>query len=156
MNNWRLFKIYFFYLFIVVKIVLYLFKFVFIAVRYFKTFGTLKKFEIWWFVLKGLALAILLPNYFFRDINWMYYTFVINSVTTYWLSFSIKMRLLIAQERAGWLLRFNQIYFCTQICIIISFTGAWTKMLPSYRKDDKYDYFWLDRCDRPKDKVYRK
>ena len=96
MNNWRLFKIYVFYVFVVVKILLYLFKFVFIAIRYYKTFKTFKKFEIWWFALKGLSLAILLPNYFYREINMMYFTFLINSVTTYWLSFSIRMRLTIA------------------------------------------------------------
>lgn len=60
--------------------------------RYYVTYKKFNQAEIWLLLLTVFKVTIVLPNYFYREINWLYYVFVINSFTTFYLSHILHMR----------------------------------------------------------------
>ena len=60
--------------------------------RYYQTYKTFNQVEIWILLLTGVKVTILLPDYFLREINFLYWVFVLNSLTTFWLSHVLHIR----------------------------------------------------------------
>ena len=65
--------------------------------RYYQTYKTFNQVEIWILLLTGLKVTILLPDYFLKEINFLYWVFVLNSLTTFWLSHVLHLRGCIIQ-----------------------------------------------------------
>ena len=70
--------------------------------RYYQTYKSFNQVEIWMLLLTMVKVTVLMPNYFLREINYLYMVFIINSATTFWLSHILHIRSCIIQERASW------------------------------------------------------
>ena len=66
-----------------------------------------------------VKLSALLPNYFVKEINWLYTIFIINSFCTFWMSHILHMRGCIIQQKSGHYARFIVALFCIRIAFLI-------------------------------------
>ena len=80
----------------IIKSLILVYKTFWLALRYFKTVGKCNTFEIWFCAITAVKVGIILPMYFTRDINLLYLTFVINSISTYILSHTLRLRACVA------------------------------------------------------------
>ena len=53
---------------------------------------TWNQVEIWLMMLTIIKFNVVLPDYIFKEINWFFWIFIVNSFVTYWLSHVIHMR----------------------------------------------------------------
>ena len=70
-----------------------------LALRYYKTVNKCNTFEILFCVITVCKVGIILPLYFLRDINLLYFVFVINSFSTYLFSHVLRLRACVALNR---------------------------------------------------------
>ena len=108
--------------FVLIKIILYVYKYILIEIRYVRTFKSYRQTEVWWTNLKILMLVVLLPNYFYKEINYLYFCFLLNSVNTYWYSYILHLRAAICLERPVRRVRIIQVYFAFQLLILLTST----------------------------------
>ena len=56
-------------------------------------------------ILTAIKVTALCPDYFLYEINWLFYVFVVNSGTTFWLSHVLHMRGCIIKQRPKMVVR---------------------------------------------------
>ena len=61
--------------------------------------------EIWLLLATAFKVTALLPDYFLKEINYLFIIFVLNSATTFWLSHVLHIRGCIIQESPQWTAR---------------------------------------------------
>ena len=69
------------------------------AGRYKNTFGSVKQFEIWYFICASCYILCFLPVVLFREINYLFYMFAVNSALRYWLIHTQQLRQAVALYR---------------------------------------------------------
>ena len=85
--------------FIFCKSLAFIYKSIWTSKKYKATYMRLNIFEIWFMGLAGVKILVLLPNIYYRDINWLYACFVLNSFLSYWLSYTFHVRSCVALQK---------------------------------------------------------
>ena len=62
------------------------------SLRYYRTHKSINQVEIWLLLATGLKVTALLPDYFVKEINYLFMVFALNSATTFWLSHVLHIR----------------------------------------------------------------
>lgn len=95
-----------FYALMVVKSVIFTYKLFWLALRYYHTTGKCNTFEVWFCAIAMVRVGIILPLYFMRDINLLWLVFVLNSFSSYFLSYVLGLRACVAlnqpREKVQW------------------------------------------------------
>ena len=63
------------------------YKLIWMALKYKRTYGTLRLPEVWIILLTLLKVTILIPNYFIIEINTLFIVFLLNSYCSYFLTY---------------------------------------------------------------------
>ena len=87
LGTFRKIRNYFFFIFVPFKCLSFAYKLVFMVKRYHTTYGTYNLPEVYFVVATLIKVMILLPNYFFVEINTIYAVFCLNSLCSYWLTY---------------------------------------------------------------------
>ena len=87
--------------------------------RYYTTYKKCNQVEIWLLLLTAIKVTVLMPNYFIREINYLYAVFIINSATTFWLSHILHIRSCIIQERSECTARCFLALTVARVCLLI-------------------------------------
>ena len=77
----------FFKIFVVFKCLSFGYKMIWMAIKYKRTYGTLRLPEVWIILLTLLKVTILIPNYFIIEINTLFIVFLLNSYCSYFLTY---------------------------------------------------------------------
>lgn len=85
-------KNYFFEVFVVFKCASFAYKLFWMMKRYKMTYGTYNIPEVFIIFFTLLKIIIILPNYFFKEINTLAVVFILNSMTSYALSYVLAQR----------------------------------------------------------------
>ena len=103
--------------------------------------------EIWLLIITAIKVAILLPNYFIREINFLFLVFMINSATTFWLSHLLHIRGCIIHEKPKSSVRFFQCLLTARIVLLLAlyFSAPVVQYFFSEYTHDSDEYFL--RCD---------
>ena len=64
-------------------------------------------------------ILILVPAYFLKEINLMYYIFLINSICTYMMSYMLTQRVAVCLEYEPRYLRYNQFGLIIMFALVI-------------------------------------
>ena len=87
-----------FAVFLIVKAILFDLQFYNYIKRYKETYQTWNQVEIWIMLLTAVKITILIPDYFVKNINWIFWIFATNSAVTFWLSHVLHMRAIMARK----------------------------------------------------------
>ena len=91
------------------------------SIKFKQTYGTYKQFEIIYFTASALLISFVLPIIFVKEINSLYYCFILNSVLRYSLSHILFMRTKIALYEPAVRIRRMRIVLAVKLIIIGSF-----------------------------------
>ena len=111
---------YVFYFFVPFKTICFVFGLYGYVCRYYRTHKTCNQVEIWLLSITAIKVAILLPDYFIREINFLWLVFLINSATTFWLSHVLHVRGCIIHEKPKSTVRFYQGLFTIRILVLLT------------------------------------
>ena len=115
--------------------------------------------EIFLFLLTAFKVTALLPNYLIKNINWIYWVFIINSGTTYWLSHVLHQRNCIVWQRNTCYAKVINFLFGLRILallgIIFIAPALHVMVFGILYNDTKDEYNFLLTCDEP-ERVYPK
>ena len=104
--------------------------------RYLQTYKTWMQAEIWIFIITAIKVSILAPNYWIKDMNWIYWTFILNSLTTFWLSHVLHQRngvVLARGVRVSWAYTALTIFrTCTLFFFIFVYPAIFENWHPGY------------------------
>ena len=149
----------FFGVFMLVKTLLFDISLTKYIIRYYKTYNKFMQVEIFLFILTAFKVTILLPNYLIKNINWIYWVFIINSATTYWLSHVLHQRNCVVWERSkryAWGVTGLFMLRIFGLCCIIFLAPALHSMVFGILyNENKDEYNFLLTCDEP-DRIYPK
>ena len=108
--------------------------------RYIQTYLSWNQVEIWLMMLTIIKFNVVLPDYYFKEINWFFWIFIINSFVTYWLSHVIHMRSVMMRQASRCAARSFVAVFAikiiTLICIILA-----GPIFDNLTRDDKFDTY---------------
>ena len=115
------------------------------VLRYLQTYKRWCKAEIMILLLTAIKVTALCPNYFFYEINWLFYVFVVNSATTFWLSHVLHMRGCIIKQKSKMKVRGFKALTIIRfgLLFILLFCGPFLDEL--YRLNH-FDYHFLLTC----------
>ena len=154
--QWQVLIAYFFMAFMVIKTLAFDFSFYSYVQRYRKTYGTWNQVEICLLILAAVKLTILLPNYFFKKINYLFYIFALNTLCTFWLSHILHLRGCIIRNVSSCTARSYMALFILKIAILAVLVGVSplfeAYFSKSHQLNDFYDFMMT--CKFPP--VYRK
>ena len=122
--QWQVLIAYFFMAFMVIKTLAFDFSFYSYVQRYRKTYGTWNQVEICLLILAAVKLTILLPNYFFKKINYLFYIFALNTLCTFWLSHILHLRGCIIRNVTSCTARSYMALFISKIAILAVLVGV--------------------------------
>ena len=86
-------------IFIAFKSLAFMYKSSWTSRKYKLTYQKCNVFEIWFMGMAAVKIFVLLPNIYYKEINWLYACFVLNSGLAYWLSFMFHIRSCVALQR---------------------------------------------------------
>lgn len=109
-------------------------------------------------MLTAVKVTLLLPDYFLQEINYLFIVFVINSVTTFWLSHVLHLRGCMIREASKCRIRGYQTLFILKIIVlcILVVIGPFLEAVIHRQQHDDINFtpeFIMNCKDRP---VYRK
>ena len=110
--------VYAFMVFMVLKTLAFDFSFYGYVQRYKKTYGTWNQVEIWLLVIATVKLTILLPNYFYKGINYLFNIYAVNTLCTFWLSHILHLRGCIIRNVTSCTARSYMALFISKIVIL--------------------------------------
>ena len=90
--------------------------------KYKLTFKKCNVFEIWFMGMAAVKIMLLLPNIYYKEINWLYSCFLLNSGLAYWLSFMFHIRSCVALQRPMKTVRLFQAWFGLKMFLL---TALW-------------------------------
>ena len=88
--------------------------------RYWQTYKTLNQVEIWIFLLTAIKMTVVVPDYWFYEINWLFWVFVVNSAVTFWMSHLLHMRTFMVRKGSVCEGRCIVAWFVIRIILIIA------------------------------------
>ena len=77
-------------------------------------------FEIWFMGMAAIKILILFPNIYYKEINWLYACFILNSFLAYWLSYTFHIRSCVALHKDTSRARKYQAWFGFKIFMLIA------------------------------------
>ena len=101
----------FWQIFIVIKCLLFLPQFANVARRYKSTHNSWKMFEIWFMIFRFIEILMLIPVYFYKEINALFFIFTCNSICMYSMSYMLQQRVAVSLEYKASAIRRNQVLF---------------------------------------------
>ena len=142
-----------FYIFIPAKTIAFDYGIFHYIVRYLETYKVWCQAEIWILILTAIKVTVLCPDYFLYEINWLFYVFVVNSGTTFWLSHVLHMRGCIIKQKPKMVVRGFKFLTFTRFSLlfIILFLSPFLDQLFTDSKGN-YEYRFLFTCNP--DQVY--
>mmetsp|Transcript_9097 Transcript_9097/g.12371 ORF Transcript_9097/g.12371 Transcript_9097/m.12371 type:complete len:153 (-) Transcript_9097:1477-1935(-) len=98
-------------------------------------------------VLTAIKVTVVVPDYLFQEINWLFAVFIANSGTTYWLSHVLHMRGVMSRQASRCEARSFVALLIVRLSItfIIVFVGPIFDNLMRDETQRSY-YFWL-KCE---------
>ena len=90
------------------------------SLKYRLTYQRLNIFEIWFMGMAAVKILILFPNIYYKEINWLYACFILNSFLAYWLSFTFHIRSCVALQKDTSRARKYQALFGFKIFMLIA------------------------------------
>ena len=105
--------------FIFLKSLAFMYKSVWTSRRYRLTFGKWNIFEIWFMGMAAVKILILLPNIYYKEINWLFACLVLNAGLSYWLSFNFHIRSCVALQKPMKSVRKYKVWFGIRIFLLI-------------------------------------
>ena len=137
-----------FYIFIPAKTVAFDFGIYNYVVRYLETYKVWCQAEIWILILTAIKVTVLCPDYFLYDINWLFYVFVVNSGTTFWLSHVLHMRGCIIKQKPKMVVRSFKFLTIVRFLLlfIILFFCPFLDQLFTWQAGN-YEYSFMITCD---------
>ena len=76
-------------------------------------------FEIWFMAMAAIKILVLLPNIYYKEINWLYACFILNSFLSYWLSYTFHIRSCVALKKPINNARKYQVWFGIKVSILV-------------------------------------
>ena len=76
--------------------------------------------EVWFLVITLVKLIALLPAYWYRQINFMYAIFLVNSLSCYWLNYLLLQRMCVALDQPVSKVKWNKYGFIFQIIFFVA------------------------------------
>lgn len=104
-------------------------------------------------MISAFKVTLLLPNYFIREINFLFIVFILNSATTFWLSHVLHIRGCIIQNRSKGCARFFQVLFVTRLFLLF-FILYLAPVVQHIADEDKTKFYYILRCDKDHTQVY--
>ena len=83
-------------IFIFCKSIAFIYKSAWTSNKYKVTYQRLNVFEIWFMGMAAVKILVLLPNIYYREINWLFACLILNSFLSYWLSYTFHIRSCVA------------------------------------------------------------
>ena len=87
--------------------------------HYYATYHSLMLVEVWLLVISAIKVTAMLPDYFLQEINYLFYVFFCNSLTTLWLSFVLHLRCQIIQDAPVEKARRFKILFVVKMLLLV-------------------------------------
>ena len=87
--------------------------------KYHITFKRWNIFEIWFMGLATIKILVLLPNIYYREINWLFACLILNSGLSYWLSFLFHIRSCVALQKPMKSVRKYQAWFGLKMFLLV-------------------------------------
>ena len=106
--------------FIFFKSLAFIYKSIWTSRKYKATYMQLNIFEIWFMALAGVKILVLLPNIYYKEINWLYACFVLNSFLSYWLSCNFHIRSCVALQKPLSTVRKYRAWFGFKVFFLIA------------------------------------
>ena len=107
------------------------------------TFGTYNIPEVYILAFTLLKITMILPNYFIREINTLAVVFLLNSMTSYSLSYVFAQRTCVVLELPIRKLKFNRYMFITVVCIFALIMFIVPLFDPFNSQNDKWNGYNL-------------
>lgn len=136
-----------FFIFFVVKAILFDWQFYNYSKRYYETYKTFNQVEIWIMVLTAIKITLVVPDYLYCSVNWLYFIFIANSAVTFWLSHLLHMRACVVRQGSVCEARAFVVLLCLRLFIVlvlIPFFGPYMDTL--MRNVDTFDYQVILYC----------
>ena len=128
-----------------IKMVLFDWQFYNYIKRYWETYHTLNQVEIWIMLITAIKITVVVPDYVFQEINWLFWVFVVNSIVTYWMSHLLHMRKLMINQGSVCAGRWFVALFVFRILLILAIIFAGPVFDNLSRKHDR-DYSFKLEC----------
>ena len=128
--------------FMVLKTLAFDFSFYGYVQRYRKTYGTWDQVEIWLLILAAGKLTFLLPNYFLKEINYLFYVYAVNTLCTFWLSHILHLRGCIIRNVTSCTARGYMALFISKIAILAVLVGLSPFIEASFSESHKMNDFY--------------
>ena len=110
---------YIFGAFVIFKTVIFDLQFYSYIKRYWETYQTLNQVEIWIMLFTAIKITVVVPDYVFNEINWLFWVFIVNSAMTFWLSHILHMRACMVHQSSVCEARAFVAVFAFRIFLII-------------------------------------
>ena len=137
---------YAFYVIMVLKTIAVDYSIVHYCVRYYRTHNTINQVEIWLLISTAFKVTALLPDYFIREINYLFLIFVLNSATVFWLSHVLHIRGCIIQESPKCTVRGFILLLVIRMLLLVVILGVAPFIDDLFLgRDRREKEFWL-RC----------
>ena len=138
---------YAFYVIMVLKTIAVDYSIVNYCIRYYQTHNTINQVEIWLLISTAFKVTALLPDYFVREINYLFLIFVLNSATVFWLSHVLHIRGCIIQESPKCTVRGFIALLTIRMVLLLVILGVAPFIDDLFRgKERRQNEFWLS-CD---------
>ena len=135
---------YVFYVVMVLKTIATDYSIIQYCIRYYRTHNTINQVEIWLLIATAFKVTALLPDYFVREINYLFLIFVLNSATTFWLSHVLHIRGCIIQESPKWTARGFIILLVVRMVLLLVILGVAPFIDDLFLGDKRQKEFWLN------------
>ena len=130
--------------FICLKCITFIYKSIWTASRYHKTNKSCCQFEIWFLIIASIKIAVLLPNIYWKDINYIYACFLMDSILIFWLSHTLQIRSCVILKRSKCAVMSYKVWFGFRLFLVFS---SWV-YAPFFdvRDDWDKDYMFIMTC----------
>ena len=120
--QWGLFS--FRLVFIGGKCLAMIYKDILFTIKFMKTYQTWMQFEIIYFISSAILIAVVLPIIFIKEINTLFYCFIVNSILRYSLSHILFMRTNITRYEPVRKVRLMRFYILIKLGILCTFISS--------------------------------
>ena len=103
-------------------------------------------------MISAIKVTLLLPNYFLREINYLFCIFIANSATTFWLSHVLHIRGCIIQNRSKRWARSFQLLLAMRLFLLFLILVLAPAFVNIYAHEK--EFYYIMRCDVKGDDVY--
>ena len=107
-------------IFIFCKSIAFIYKSAWTSNKYKVTYQRRNVFEIWFMGMAAIKILVLLPNIYYKEINWLFACLILNSFLSYWLSYIFHIRSCVALYKSMSSARKYQVWFYFKVTALIT------------------------------------